>query len=182
MNYDNEYLSCILHIISPTGTGTAIESGVLPRIHIRGTIKNRSAYSKVFLLAPNPPMSMTNYSGSGLPYSCASQAFENTPSKQEIPNATFETTILYPNSYYAVGASERIPPSVFFGFVPQSSNTPTYIRFEVPDLLPLRTLTHRSSRKGPEFYANKATIIGVPDSQEALLREIGYVKSQHGVA
>jgi hypothetical protein len=176
MNYDNAYLSCQIHTAKPVSL-----NGV-PRLHIQGTIKNRSTYSKIFLIAPNPPMSMTNYSGSGLPYPCANQAFENTLAYLDIHETSFETTIFYPNSYYAVGGFEKIPPSIFIGFIEHSSITPTYVRLELQDILPLRTLTHRSARKGPEFYANKASIIGVPDSQEALLRMIGNVKINYGVA
>ena len=176
MNYDNAYLSCQIQFVEPVSL-----NGV-PRLTIQGTIKNKNAYSKIFLVAPNPPMTMTNYSGSGLPYPCANQAFENTPSYVDIHESVFHTTIFYPNSYYAVGGMEKIGPSILFGFVPQSSIKPTYVRLELPDRLPLRTLTHRSSRTGPEFYAKKAEIIGVPESQEALLRQIGEVKIKYGVA
>ena len=176
MNYDNAYLSCQLHILKETS------SDGVPYVHLKGTIKNSTAYSSIFMIAPNPCTTMTNYSGSGLPYACATMAFEDTPSYKKIEGASFDITLIYPNSYYAVGAKEKISPSIFFGFTPHSSITPTYVRLELPDILPLRTLTHRPTRTGPEFYARKAIIIGVPDSQEALLRQIGTIKASHGVA
>lgn len=176
MNYDNAYLSCRIDIVE------AVSLNGIPRLRVQGTIKNPSAYSKVFLLAPNPPTSMTSYHGSGLPYPCPSQAFDNTPSKKDIVNASFDTTIHYPNSYYATGGMEKISPSVFFGFIHNSSVTPIFVRLDLPDLTPLRTLTYRPTRKDPDFYAKKASIIGVPDSQEALLRMSENIKVHYGVA
>jgi len=170
MEFDNSYLFAHITIDG------------FPVVRIQGTIKEPSRFMKVEVVAANPPMSMTNYSGSGLPYPCADHAFENTPNHQIIDGPTFDVQFEYPNSYYVDGATTKVAPSVFFGFTTHSSTAPTFVRLDLPDPLPLRTLTHRPTRKGPEFYSRKAEIIGVPSSQEALLRMIGDVKEMHGVA
>jgi hypothetical protein len=131
---------------------------------------------------------MMNYSGSGLPFACANMAFENTPNfyvfTPEESFGGFEITFSYPNSYYTADQWTIVSPSIFFGFTPISGNTPTYVRFELPtpEPLQLKSLNHRPQRKGPEFYAAKEGILGVPENQEAYLRSIGTVKAKYGLA
>lgn len=174
MEYDNEYVS---FNISSVGNGVPF-----PKIRIQGTVKNPMNYEKVEMIASNPPMSMTNYSGSGLPYPCADVAFDNTPNRQEILRPDFNVEFVYPNSYYVSGGTTKIKPSIFFSFLYKSSTVPTFVRFELEDILPLKTLTHRPERTGPEFYSRKADIVGVPPSQEYLLQNIANIKTKYGVA
>lgn len=174
MEYDNEYVSFNVRTIGSRTT--------FPRIRIQGLIKNLPNYDKVEILAPNSAMSMTNYSGSGLPYPCADVAFDNTPNRQELTVSNFDVEFVYPNSYYVNGGTTKIKPSIFFSFLYRSSTVPTFIRFELEDILPLKTLTHRTERSGPEFYSRKAEVVGVPPTQEYLLKNIQSIKTNYGVA
>ena len=96
------------------------------------------------------------------------------------PNGRFSVRFYYPNSYYLEDGRTKINPSLFVILQPVAAEA-VHIRFELPDPLPLRTLTHRPSRTGPEFYAAKEVLLGV-QSQEANLRQLGAVKEHYGVA
>jgi len=150
-------------------------------ILISGAVHEPGKYADMQLLASAPIMQMTSYAGSGLPYPCASYAFDNTPNRHTIaPNGRFSVRFYYPNSYYLEDGRTKINPSLFVILQPVAAEA-VHIRFELPDPLPLRTLTHRPSRTGPEFYAAKEVLLGV-QSQEANLRQLGAVKEHYGVA
>lgn len=152
-------------------------------IVLQGTIHEPNKYVAMELMAAAPIMQMTSSAGSGLPYPCAAQAFDNTPNHHRIaPNGVFNVRFYYPNSYYLEDGRTKITPSLFVVLHPTASaSEPIHIRFELPDPLALRTLTHRPTRTGPEFYAAKELVLGV-QSQEAILRQLGDVKEHYGIA
>jgi len=57
------------------------------------------------------------------------------------------------------------------------------VRLEMPDDLPVRTITERREKcaLGPEFYSAKADIIGVRGA-EATMRALAAVKVHRGLA
>jgi hypothetical protein len=148
-------------------------------IIVQGAIHEPTKYASMQIMAAAPMMQMTSYSGSGLPYPCAAYAFDNTPNRHDIePNGKFNVRFYYPNSYYLEDGRTKITPSIF---VVLTNAEPIHIRFELPDPVVLRTLAHRTTRTGPEFYAAKELLLGV-QSQEANLRQLGAMKERYGVA
>jgi len=161
ISFDNSYMS--MEVVGD------VESDA---IAITGRVKNPNAYNKIQLIAANPIDRMTNYSGSGLPFPCASIAFENTPNKADIktPTGEFQVFFRYPNSYNSLDAMEKIAPSLFAVFYTEEE--PTYVRFQLPERAPLqvRTLVHRPLRTDPTFYSQKEHIIGIRGAEETMRR------------
>lgn len=170
LKINNEFIACQVSV-RPDG-----------RLDVRGQVLKAGEYDEMEVVAANTFMRMMNYSGSGLPYPCASVAFENTPNWHNIPrDGQFQTVFSYPNSYYAIDTVTKVPPSIFVILKNKSEKEPIFVRIDLPDTLSLRTLTYREGRDGPDFYFKKAKIIGVR-GQEEILRMIGDVKEQYHVA
>ena len=153
-------------------------------VYLTGSIKRPSNYNEKYIMAPNPIDRMLNYSGSGLPFPCPSIAFENTPNYYEIPkDGEIQAIFTYPNSYYTMETQEKIIPSIFIT-LKRNGATPLYYQMQLEDTLPLRTsTTYRPAfKKGPEFYAKKEEIMGIPPSQEWILRNIGDYKAKYEMA
>lgn len=162
------------------------------KLRLTGSVKIPSDFSKIEIMAPAPIQRHLNYSGSALPFPCARMAFDGTPNYRDltrpVDGATtaptdFEVIFDYPNAYYTAEHNERVSPSIFFAFTPVRSNVPQYIRFELPNPHPLKTLTYRPGfARGPEFYAKKESIVGVPENAEAYLRQIKDLKTRYDLA
>ena len=153
-------------------------------IHLTGSIKSPSKYQQKYLMAANPIDRMMNYTGSGLPFTSPFIAFENTPNFYEIPkDGAIEAHFKYPNSYYATETQEKVVPSVFITLKSNGSDSIFY-QLKLTDPLPLKTSTtyRHEFKQGPEFYAKKEDILGVPPNQEWILRNIGDLKAKHGFA
>jgi hypothetical protein len=154
-----------------------------PLMTLHATVHNPQAYSMMTCIAAAPSTRIASYAGSALPHSSPMAAFDHTPNNVEVPHyGSLVTEFLYPGSYYTWDGATKVPPSVYFLLIPKSSkNEPIYIQFALEDPHPLRTLTHRAQRLGPEFY-HKADVVGVPPSQEALLRDMQHIKTFFNVA
>lgn len=169
--FKNDNVSCTIHVDLSQGT-----------IHISGTVNSPNDFQNMLLIAACPMNRMTSYSGSGLPFPCPAVAFENTPNKTVIPSTgIFNATYSYPNSYYTNDNLEKIPPSLFFTLHPRSGDEPIVIRIGLQDRAPLRTLTHRPARTGPEFYARKDSLIA-PQTAEGVMRTLKDYKVTHSIA
>ena len=154
------------------------------QVRLTGSISKASKYIERYIMAPNPIDRMLNYSGSGLPFPCPAIAFENTPNYYEIPSSgEIQAIFSYPNSYYTMETQEKIIPSIFVT-LKRNEATPLYYQMQLEDTLPLRTsTTYRPAfKKGPEFYAKKEEIMGIPPSQEWILRNIGDYKAKYEMA
>ena len=154
-------------------------------IHLTGSIKSPSKYQQKYLMAANPIDRMMNYTGSGLPFTSPFIAFENTPNYYEIPESgEIEAHFKYPNSYYVTDTQEKIVPSIFITLKLKNQPEPIFYQLKLVDPLPLKTsTTYRPEfKKGPVFYAKKEEVLGVPPSQEWILRNIGELKAKHGFA
>lgn len=172
MNFDDEYVTCSVNF-----------SPKYEYVYIQGQIKNPSAYSRIMIIAPNPIDRMTNYSGSGLPFPCSEIAFENTPNKyiiSPLSNGNFDVTFRYPNSFYLPNGVDKLKSPIYFVLYLPNSDV-NYTRFELHDLCVLRTLTHRSARKGPEFYGAKDYVLPIANA-ETVMREYARAKVEHDIA
>lgn len=165
----------------------------LLKLRLTGSVKNPSQFSHIVLMAPCPVQRLMNYFGSALPFPCAQLAFDSTPNyidlTRPVDGATtaptdFNVVFDYPNGYYTADHANLIPPSIFFALTPVSATTPMYVRFELPNPHPLKTLTYRPGfHQGPEFYSKKEALFQeVPENQEHYLRVIGGVKADHDLA
>jgi len=162
---------------------------------ITGSVIHPAPFARIELMAAAPMDRRTSYSGSGLPFPCSGMALEGTPNYVEVPvtdEGNFSALFQYPNSYLSDDAHTKVPPSVFVVLTPrgagagaegQAQAPPILIRLELPDELPVRTLTDRAERKalGPEFYNAKVEVIGIRGA-EATLRALAELKMTRGLA
>ena len=177
MRYDNKYVTA------------TISNGPLG-LHIVGAVNQPQSYDRIELFAANPIDRMMNYSGSGLPFPCAAIAFENTPNFASIKpsDGMFDLYFTFPNSYYSQDARTKVPASVFV-LLHRSGAEPIFVHLALPEGPdapdgpdgPLRTLTHRPTRTGPEFYAAKSDIIDVLTAEETM-RAMSFAKGAYGIA
>lgn len=160
--YKNMYVTCDVYFL---------DNG---DVRITGALTNPTAFAagRCTLFAASPIDRMMNYSGSGLPFPCAAVAFDNSPNNHTIGHdGLFDVVFKYPNGYYKHDAFEKIPPSIFFYMVPSSSQDPFFVRFALPDPLPLRTLGYRSNRSslGPLYYSAKEQLVPIASAQDTML-------------
>jgi hypothetical protein len=169
VNFSNSFVICNINNIEGTN-----------KLKIKGNVLNPMLYKSMILIASNPIDRMTNYSGSGLPFPCSDIAFENTPNILNIDSSgSFDTVFIYPNSYYSQGGCEKIVSSIFI--ILDNGSNKEFIRFELPDICPLRTLSNRKNRTGPEFYATRDFILPI-DTAENVMRAYAKAKLEYGIA
>jgi hypothetical protein len=169
MNFENEFLRCRIDILPNR------------KIKLTGLVPNRMYYKNVFLIAPNSASKTASYSGTGLPFPCADIAFEGSPNIYEVDSSgTIDTVFSYPNSYYTVANKKKINSSVF-AIIETTDGQQQFVRFELKDIYPLRTLVNRETRTGPEFYALKHEILPV-DTADVVMRAYAKIKVAHGIA
>jgi hypothetical protein len=162
-SFNNEHVACEINVISTD------------RIHIKGVLQRPGAYKHRWVIAPRPIDRMFSYHGSGLPFPCSDIAFENSPNRSPInESGEFEVDFAYPNSYYLADGRTKIPPSIFVSLAKNDTDEPILVRMELPDTDPLKTLTYRDGRDGPEFY-QRLEKLGV-QSQEFILRNMADAK------
>ena len=132
------------------------------KVTIHGTI-NKS-FSRAKVIAANPIDKMSNYSGSGLPFPCADIAFENTPNLKHITTSSFGATFEYPNSYYLPNGIDKVPPTIYLivdDLIIESK--------ELPDLLPLKTLTHRGVNNRERFVSYKYNNLPIANADDVMI-------------
>jgi hypothetical protein len=172
-SFQNAHVNCVIEELP------ALE------LRLRGLVLNPAKYKRVEVIAPNPIDRMASFSGSGMPFPCGAIAFEATPNWINVDPAGdghFEGVFKYPNSYYTQDAKTKIKPSIFVILTP-AAGEPTFVRLELPDPLPVRTLTHREERGvlGPSFYTIKDDIIGVRGAEETM-RRLAAAKMERALA
>ena len=137
-------------------------------LRLTGSVKNIAMFNDIVIIAANPIDRMSNYSGSGLPFPNYEIAFENTPNIHKVEDSgIFDITFKYPNSFYMPDGINKIKPSVYFIFTDNNNNS-FRIQYELHDLLALRTLVNRESRKNPEFYGAKDYILPIDTAEKVM--------------
>lgn len=170
------------------------------RVRIQGAVAAPESYLKMELIAAAPADCRTSYHGSGLPWPCRNMALDHTPSYVAIPaDGQFAADFAYPGAFYENDAIAKIPPSVFVVLQPrdgpgnhQPPPEPVWVRLELPDDLPLRTLGYRNGPRlcsgavgratGPDYYHAKEEILGIPRSAEATMRAYAEAKTKMNIA
>lgn len=169
IQFDHEHLTCSVDVGNT--------------VNIKGEIKNPGRFTVVEVKAAAPIDRMASYTGSGLPFPCVQIAFESTPNLHRVglPRGEFECAFVYPNSFYGPDARTKIGPAIFILLVSSDRHTePVTVRIDLPDPLPLKTLTYRPERS-PDMYARRADRMGVR-GQEEILRMIGDAKVKYPTA
>jgi hypothetical protein len=170
INFNNSFIECTINNVGSTN-----------KLKINGSVLNHTSYKSMTLIAANTIDRMSNYSGSGLPFPCSGIAFENTPNLFNIDNTgLFDTVFTYPNSYYSQGGKEKIVSSIFF-ILEDMSGKKEYVRVELPDICPLKSLYNRKNRIGPEFYGAKDYLLPI-DTAENVMRSYAKIKSDYSIA
>ena len=170
MEFQNSLVQCRVQVL-----------GKCEGIRITGNVLSRNIYNNAMVLAPNPIDKKSSYSGTGLPFPCADIAFEGSPNMKEIDDSgAFDVEFSYPNSYYTVANKKKVISSIFF-ILDKVEGGKEFIRFELKDMYPLRTLINRESRTGPEFYSEKYDILPV-DTANAIMKAYAKLKVSNDIA
>ena len=141
---------------------------------VNNRIMNYLKSNRVYLRywAANSPMTISSFSGSGLPFPNEDIAYENTPNQGniEIYDVNFSLKFIKPNSYYTNQGKTLVKPHVNFMFT-LGNNVPIgpVYQKEIDDYIPYRTLSMK--RKDVMFYQNSPLPIR---NQEEILRDSGY--------
>lgn len=162
------------------------ELGADRTVLLTGHVRDAGQYGRIELMAAAPIDRRVSYSGSGLPFPCAAVALDGTPNYAEVPvtpDGAFTARFEWPNSYLSDDATAKVPPSVFVVLTPRVGGRPVLVRLELPDDLPVRTLTDRAERSalGPAFYSAKADVIGIRGAEETM-RALAAIKMMRGLA
>ena len=104
--------------ISGEGVNARISRDSEGRVSVTGNIYHfANAPIQIRWIAPNGPHRSFSFSGSGLPYANAEQAFEGTPNKGLIssPDGSFSLVLnTLPSAYYTGLGSTYVPPVLMF--------------------------------------------------------------------
>lgn len=148
------------------------EQGVV----LRGRIMDEGGVDggRLTYLAAAPPDRGGSFSGSGMPFASAEQAFFNSPNSGEAhvsADGTFELRLSKaPNSYYAGVGTVLVPPFVYLAY--KCHGTPHTASVKLAEeAVPFRFLTYPSQRGGPMFYYKPEPLA---QTQERLFRATGF--------
>ena len=146
-------------------------------ILVKGDLKIDIPNVKIVYWAANPADLLQSYSGSGLPFYSADQAFSNMVNGGSVitNNKSFEFKLFYPNSYYVGLGSVYVPPQVYIKICNPNVKSTVQI-INLGNGIPFRTLTYpsppsKNHRSSPLFYTNNNLPIR---SQEQILRDSAY--------
>lgn len=144
--------------------------------YVVGSIKESVLDDVIYYVAANAPDYRATYTGSGLPFANAQQAFENTPNRGKVKllNNTFEIKLAFPNAYYKHLGTVLVPPTVYIEYKNKDGKLRQVI-VKLSDGIPYRLLTYpmqsTKARVDASFYDNQ----DLPTrSQEAILRSSAY--------
>lgn len=172
MEFQNSFLQCKVYFLNNC-----------QHIKIEGNVYNRQLYKNVLLMAPNTINKSASYSGTGLPFPCADIAFEGSPNLFTVGyDGVIDTIFTYPNSYYTVANKKKIVSSIF-AVIEHLDGKTDYVRLQLQDLYPLRTLVDREAKyiNGPEFYDLKHEILPI-DTAEGVMKAYAEAKVKFDIA
>lgn len=147
------------------------------KIKIMGEFKNKESNNTVMYWAGNPVQSSHSFSGSGLPYSSPTQAYDRSINVGAVScnSGKFEFTIKTPNSYYVNHGTQLIPPHVHIRVLDSNQNKIEQFMIKLGE--PLKgKLLHFPPNRTPEFYNNRDKLPF--RSQEQILRDSSFQAAQ----
>ena len=141
-----------------------------------GRMHARTTDSKLTYAAARPADRHASFSGSGLPFYNAEQAFDQTPNIGTVavgPLGDFVVKCQMPNSYYIDLGTTLVQPTLYFSWSDAVASGEVKTR-SVPLAQPIahRKLTYPWQRTNASFYGS---LLGLPvRSQEQVLRDSAY--------
>lgn len=143
---------------------------------IHGRIMEKVVNNRIFYFAATPADRRMSFSGSGLPFANAKQAFENSPNHGSLEidiNNTFTIKLALPNSYYASLGTVLIPPTLYIQY--NNGKQDRKITIKISDGIPYRMMTYPGAftmpRRDAQFYSDANLPVR---TQEDILRSSGY--------
>lgn len=177
MNSDNRTV-----FETKTCKGEIIIANDQSSVTVRGQISDNVRNATIHYLASAPMDRRASFSGSGLPFANATQAFFKTPNQGSVQlkmNNMFEIEMSMPNSYYVGLGTVLVPPSLFLSY--DNGIGMTKIKIQVAKSVPYRMLTYPMatsySRSGAGFY-NGGFKLPVR-TQEQILLDSAYPMEEH---
>lgn len=145
------------------------------------------ANGRVAYTAPPPPDHRVSFSGSGLPFASAKDAFESTRASRGVAAVDLDGTFVallhfgMPGSYYADLGSTLVPPCVHVTYVCEGGRRVRLIATLMNDGIPHRSLNHPPSRKqdGSAFYRDEVSR-NMVRAQDQILRDSAWTASAQG--
>lgn len=147
-------------------------------VEVTGKVNSNTSNPKIIFWAANPPTYTTSYSGAGLPYHSADQAFDKTPNigMVQAQNGEFKFRLKFPNSYYSGLGTVYMQPHVYIK-VCEDGGSNKVESIKLGDGIPFRMLTYppppsSAPRCSSIFYSgrNKLPV----RTQEQILRDSSY--------
>lgn len=139
-----------------------------------GKIPDISTPISLEYAAAAPADRHSTFTGSGLPFPNAKQAFEDTPNRGSVKTdkfGHFSITLKSPNAYYIGLGSTYVPPTLYVSWI-TIHNESKHESFLISKGIPFRKLTYPWQRTDASFYGS---IRHLPvRSQEQILRDSAY--------
>lgn len=148
-------------------------------VTLKGSITENVVGGIIKFIAAAPLERRASFTGSGLPFANASQAFDNTPNKGSIELGfmnKFEFSVIMPNTYCVGLGTVEVPPTVFIMYNNGDENKKVGVR--VGSSCPYRSLTYPTgrdngtARKDCMFYKGLEKL--PVRTQEQIIRDSAY--------
>lgn len=135
------------------------------RLFISGSING--PFKEAVLYAANPIDSMSNYSGSALPFPCEGIAMDNTVNKKKITENSFSAEFIYPNSYYENDGRTLVPPTIYL-----KVDGRLIEKTELENPFPLKTLNYQREfyNQRERYFGYKYGILGIEPQHERIYK------------
>ena len=135
------------------------------KLYISGSINQ--PFKNAVLFASNPIDTMSNYSGSALPFPCEGIAMENTVNKKVITEPSYTAQFIYPNSYYDNDGRTLIPPTIYLKI-----DGKIVERTELQNPFPLKTLNYKREfyNQREKYFAFKYGVLGLEPQHERIYK------------
>ena len=141
-------------------------------------INHKPVDDKLTYAAAAPAGRNSSFSGSGMPFASAAQAFDHTPNVGTVPVGPMGDFIVtldnIPNAYYIGLGTTYVQPTIYFSW--STANQGVKNRsVTVSNGIPYRKLSYPWQRTNAEFYGG---LWNLPvRSQEQILRDSAYKES-----
>lgn len=162
-------------------------------VRVEGRVEDSIDDGMLHYFAPAPPERRTAFSGSGLPFANARQAFDGTRNRGTLalgatassasahPGTSFVLDLPFPNGYYAGLGARHVSPAVHVWYVSRGRRRMSVIQVgeygAAFRALPRPDIPAHPAH-GPTFYQAYPT---VARSQEDILRASDYPSRTHSV-
>ena len=144
------------------------------KVTIHGRIKEHVQDNKLSFAAAAPADRRASFSGSGLPFPNAAQAFENTPNigtvNTDSATGAFHITVTMPNAYYVAIGSMYVQPRIYLSW--HNGHMKRERAINLSEGIAYRKLTYPWQRYSAMFYDNRQML--TVRSQEQILRDSAY--------